>query len=478
MSDNYDVIVIGGGPGGYVAAIRAAQLGLKTACVEKWINKQGKPALGGTCLNVGCIPSKALLESSEKYEEASHHLDGHGISTGAVSIDVAKMIARKDKIVSDLTGGISQLFQANKIDWLQGHGKLLADKQVSVTDLEGKDTVYGAKNVIIATGSNPINIPSAPLTDDRIVDNVGALDWETVPKRLGVIGAGVIGLEMGSVWRRLGAEVVILEAMDTFLGGVDQQIAKHAHKEFKKQGLDIKMGARLSNTIVGDNELTLEYTDKDGEQSLTVDRLIVSVGRRPNTENIVDEAVGLKLDNRGRVDVNDYLETNIPGVYAIGDVVRGPMLAHKAEDEGIITAERIAGQNSKMHYDAIPWVIYTSPEIAWTGQTEEQLKEAGVAYKSGTFSFAANGRAKAMQQASGMVKILADETTDRILGMHFVGPFASELVGQGVIAIESQNTAEDLARTVFAHPSLSECVHEAAFAVDGRTIHGVNRRRK
>ncbi len=477
MSDNYDVIVIGGGPGGYVAAIRCAQLGLKTACVDKWINKEGSPALGGTCLNVGCIPSKALLESSEKYEEAGHHLDVHGINVSGVSMDLPKMIQRKDKIVSDLTGGIAQLFKANKIEWLQGHGKLLAEKKVSVTAHDGTESVFAAKNVIIATGSNPINIPSAPLNGDRIVDNEGALNWETVPERLGVIGAGVIGLEMGSVWRRLGSEVVVLEAMDTFLGAVDQQVAKQAHKQFKQQGLDIKLGARLNNTVVGDNELTLEYSDKDGDQTVTVDRLIVAVGRRPNTDNIADESVGLAMDERGRVDVNEYLETNIPGVYAIGDVVRGPMLAHKAEEEGVVTAERIAGQQSKMHYDAIPWVIYTNPEIAWAGKTEEQLKEEGVTYKSGTFSFAVNGRAKAMEQASGLVKVLADEATDRILGMHFVGPMASELVGQAVIAMESQNTTEDLARTVFAHPSLSECIHEAAFAADGRAIHGINRRR-
>jgi len=477
MSDNYDVIVIGGGPGGYVAAIRCAQLGLKTACVDKWINKEGAPALGGTCLNVGCIPSKALLESSEKYEEAGHHLDVHGINVAGVSMDLPKMIQRKDKIVSDLTGGIAQLFKANKIEWLQGHGKLLAENKVSVTAHDGTESVFAAKNVIIATGSNPINIPSAQLLDDRIVDNEGALNWETVPARLGVIGAGVIGLEMGSVWRRLGSEVVVLEAMDTFLGAVDQQVAKQAHKQFKQQGLDIKLGARLNNTVVGDNELTLEYSDKDGDQTVTVDRLIVAVGRRPNTDNIADESVGLAMDERGRVNVNDYLETNIPGVYAIGDVVRGPMLAHKAEEEGVVTAERIAGQQSKMHYDAIPWVIYTNPEIAWAGKTEEQLKEEGVTYKSGTFSFAVNGRAKAMEQASGLVKVLADETTDRILGMHFVGPMASELVGQAVIAMESQNTTEDLARTVFAHPSLSECIHEAAFAADGRAIHGINRRR-
>ena len=475
---DYDVIVIGGGPGGYVAAIRCAQLGLKTACVEKWLNKQGQPALGGTCLNVGCIPSKALLESSEKYEEAAHHLSEHGINVSGVSLDVPAMIGRKDKIVNDLTSGIDQLFKANKIDWLQGHGKLLADKQVEVTTHEGAKAIHSAKNVIMATGSTAIAIPPAPLTDTRIVDNEGALDWDSVPPRLGVIGAGVIGLEMGSVWRRLGAEVTILEAVDAFLPAVDKQIAKQAQRQFKKQGLDIRLGARLNNTVINDNELIMQYADKDGEHELAVDRIIVAVGRRPNTVDVADEAAGLALDERGRIATNGDLETNIPGVWAIGDVVAGPMLAHKAEEEGIVVAERIAGDSSKMHYDHIPWVIYTDPEIAWAGKTEEELKEAGIDYKSGSFSFAANGRAKAMAKADGMVKILADSNSDRILGMHFVGPLASELVGQAVIAMESQNTAEDLMRTVFAHPSLSEVVHEAAFAVDGRVIHGVNRKRK
>lgn len=483
MSDKYDVIVIGGGPAGYVAAIRCAQLGMKTACVENWINKEGQPALGGTCLNVGCIPSKALLESSEQFEEIKDHCGDHGISVQSPTIDTAAMVSRKDKIVSDLTGGIAQLFQANKIDWLKGTGKLLADKKVSVIPLsEGKDvieaTTYEANNIIIATGSSPFELPSAPITDDRIVDNVGALNWETIPKRLGIIGAGVIGLELGSVWRRLGSEVVVLEAMDDFLGAADKQIAKAAQRELVKQGLDIRLGSRITNTQINDKELIMEYTDKEGEQTLAVDRMIVSVGRRPNSKGVAADDVGLKLDDKGRIDVNDDCETNIPGVYAVGDVVRGPMLAHKGSEEGVAVAERIAGQKPHIDYDNCPWVIYTQPEIAWVGKTEEELKEAGVSYKAGSFSFAANGRAKAMNQASGLVKVIADETTDRVLGVHIVGPMASELIGQTVIAMESENTSEDLARTIFAHPSLSESIHEAALAVDGRAIHAVNRRRK
>lgn len=478
MSDKYDVIVIGGGPAGYVAAIRCAQLGMKTACVEKWINKEGKPALGGTCLNVGCIPSKALLESSEQYEEISQHVGTHGISVSDVEMDTATMIGRKDKIVAELTGGIAQLFQANKIDWLQGTGTLLADKKVSVTPLEESEAaVYEADKIILASGSTPINIPSAPLTDDRIVDNEGALNWETVPKRLGIIGAGVIGLELGSVWGRLGAEVVILEAMDDFLAAADSQVAKAAQREFKKQGLDIRLGSRINNTKINDDELIMEYSDKNGDQQLAVDRMIVAVGRRPNTEGIAAEETGLELDDRGRIAVNDDCETNIPGVYAIGDVVRGPMLAHKGSEEGIAVAEHIAGQHGHVDFDNCPWVIYTQPEIAWVGKTEEQLKEAGVSYRTGSFPFAANGRAKAMNQATGLVKMIADETTDRILGVHIVGPMASELIGQAVIAMESENTSEDLARSFFAHPSLSESIHEAALAVDGRAIHAVNRKR-
>ncbi len=477
MSNSYDVIVIGSGPGGYIAAIRCAQLGLKTACVEEWINKQDKPALGGTCLNVGCMPSKALLESSERYEEILHHNADHGISVEGLSMDVPTMIARKDKIVMQLTGGIAQLFQANGIDWLQGRGKLLADKQVEVTARDGAVSTHAGQHIIIATGSTSIELPIAQWLDERIVDSTGALDWETTPKRLGVIGAGVIGLEMGSVWRRLGAEVVVLEALDEFLGAADRDIAKSAALQFKKQGLDIRLGSKVSAVTVGDNGLTVAYTDAKGEQSLEVDRLIVAVGRKANTRDLADAAVGLQLDERGRVVVDDHCATHIPGVYAIGDCVRGAMLAHKASEEGVIVAEQIAGQKPHLDYNNIPWVIYTHPEIAWVGKTEAELKAAGVSYRTGSFSFAANGRAKAMGQDAGVVKVLADAQTDRILGVHIVGPTASELIGQAVIALECENSAEDVARMVFAHPTVSEALHEAMLAVDGRALHAVNRKR-
>lgn len=477
MSDKYDVIVIGGGPGGYVAAIRCAQLGMKVACVEEWINKQGKPALGGTCLNVGCIPSKALLESSERVEEIEHHNAEHGISVEGVSVDVPKMIARKDNIVMQLTGGIAQLFQANGVEWLQGRGKLLADKQVQVTDHEGAVNTYAADNVIIATGSVPIELPIAKWLDERIVDSSGALDWETVPQRLGVIGAGVIGLEMGSVWRRLGAEVVVLEAMDDFLAAADADAAKASKMQFKKQGLDIRLGTKVSGVEAGDEGITVSFTDKKGDDSLVVDRLIVAVGRKPNTNDIADPAVGLEIDERGKVVVDDHCATKIAGVYAIGDCVRGPMLAHKSSEEGVIVAEQIAGQKPHLDYDAIPWVIYTDPEIAWVGKTEAELKAAGADYRSGSFSFAANGRAKAMDKAAGLIKVLADKATDRILGVHIVGPMASELIMQAVIAIECEASSEDLARMCFAHPSLSESMHEAMLSVDGRALHGINRKR-
>jgi len=475
MTDKYDVIVIGGGPAGYVAAIRSAQLGMKTACIEKWINKEGKPALGGTCLNVGCIPSKALLEDSEHFEHMSKHSHEHGIEVENVSMNVPAMIQRKDKIVAELTGGIAQLFKANKITWLQGKGTLQADKKVSVEPLDGsEESVYQANNIIIATGSSPVELPCASLAGDRIVDNEGALNWESVPKKLGIIGAGVIGLELGSVWRRLGAEVVVLEAMDEFLAAADTQVAKQAKRDLEKQGLDIRLGSRITNAAVSDDGVLVEYTDKDGEQQLTVDRLIVSVGRRPNTNGIAADDAGLKFDERNRIDVNEHCETNIPGVYAIGDVVRGPMLAHKGSEEGVAVAERIAGQQPHIDYNNCPWVIYTHPEI---GKTEKQLKQAGIHYRSGMFSFAANGRAKAMNQASGFVKIVSDEQSDRILGVHIVGPMASELIGQAVIAMESENTSEDIARTIFAHPSLSESIHEAALAVSSRAMHSVNRKK-
>lgn len=476
MSNNYDVIVIGGGPAGYVAAIRCAQLGMKTACVDKWINKQGKPALGGTCLNVGCIPSKALLESSEKYHDLREHGALHGVIAESVSADVPQMVSRKDGIVKQLTGGISQLFKANNIDWLKGHGKLLPEKQVEVS---GDEThTYTASHVIIATGSTPVTIPSAPLQGDTIVDSSGALDWESVPTKLGVIGAGVIGLELGSVWRRLGAEVVILEAQDTFLPMVDQQVAKDAQRTLKKQGLDIRLGARLTATTIEQAGINLQFQDKAGEQQITVDRLIVAVGRRPVTDNLFAPETELLLDERGFVHVNDDCETTIPGVYAIGDVVRGPMLAHKGSEEGVAVAERIAGHHAHVNYDAIPSVVYTHPEIAWVGKNEEELKASGDAYKAGVFPFAASGRAKAMEATPGMVKVLSDAATDRILGVHMVGAATSELVGQAVMAMEFEGTVEDIARTVFAHPTLSEALHEAALSADGRAIHIANKKRR
>ncbi|HEY5719491.1 MAG TPA: dihydrolipoyl dehydrogenase [Gammaproteobacteria bacterium] len=472
MSKSYDVVVIGGGPAGYVAAIRAAQLGLKTACVDNWVNKQGEPALGGTCLNVGCIPSKALLESSEHYHEALHGFAEHGISAKSVTIDVPKMIARKDKIVSDLTGGIRQLFKANKIDWIQGRGRLLAGKQVEVTARDAEQpTLLDAGAVILATGSRPIDIPAARIDRNRIVDSSGALEFTEVPKKLGVIGAGVIGVELGSVWRRLGAEVVMLEAQDTFMPLADEQVARESLRQFKKQGLDIRLGARVMSTKATAKQVAVTYTDKDGEHKLTVDKLIVSVGRRPNSDNLWAADVELLSDESGFVHVDDQCRTTLPDIYAIGDLVRGPMLAHKGSEEGVAVAETIAGQATVLNHDTIPSVIYTMPEIAWVGKNEQQLKAAGIAYRAGSFPFAANGRARAMEQGAGMVKIIADARTDKILGGHIVGPAASELIAEVVLAMEFGASAEDLARTIHAHPTLSESVHEAALAVDGRALH-------
>ncbi|RMF19451.1 MAG: dihydrolipoyl dehydrogenase [Gammaproteobacteria bacterium] len=478
MSDKFDVIVIGAGPGGYVAAIRAAQLGLKTACVERWVSEEGKTILGGTCLNVGCIPSKALLESSHKYEEAKHDFEIHGISAEGVKIDVPKMIERKNNIVKNLTTGIGSLFKANGVTSIQGTGRLLANRQVEVTDKDGKVKVYDAENVIIATGSRPVEIPPAPLTDDIIVDSTGALEFQQVPKRLGIIGAGVIGLELGSVWARLGSEVTILEAQDTFLPIVDQQVAKDALKQFTKQGLDIRLKARVTGSEVKRGVVTVKFSDAKGDQEIKVDKLIVAVGRRPNTENLLSQDSGVNLDERGFIYVDDQCRTDVPGVYAIGDVVRGPMLAHKASEEGIMVAERIAGHKAQVNYETIPGVIYTFPEIAWVGKTEEALKAEGEAYKVGTFPFAASGRAMAANATGGLVKVIADEKTDRILGVHIVGPSASEMIAQAVIAMEFASSAEDLAMTMFAHPTLSEAVHEAALAVDGNAIHVANRRKR
>ncbi|MBA1147973.1 dihydrolipoyl dehydrogenase [Ectothiorhodospiraceae bacterium WFHF3C12] len=474
MAESYDVIVIGAGPAGYHAAIRCAQLGLKTACIDEFVGPDGEAALGGTCLNVGCIPSKALLDSSEHYHKANHGLDAHGIKVGDVKLDVPTMIERKNKIVKQMTGGVAQLFKANKVEWLAGHGKLLSDRQVEFSPLKKKSKqTLQAENVILATGSKPIDIGAAPIDEDRIVSSTGALEFTEVPKRLGVIGAGVIGLEMGSVWSRLGSNVVLLEAQDTFLAPVDGQIAKEAQKVFTQQGLEIRLGARVTETRKG-KQLSVHYEDKEGKQTLQVDKLVVAVGRRPHTDNLFHEDTGLLTDERGFVHVGDHCETNVPGVYAIGDVVRGPMLAHKGMEEGLMVADVIAGKPGHVSYDTIPWVIYTHPEIAWVGRTEQSCKSAGIPYATGTFRFAAAGRAVAMDDTVGMVKIIAHKETDRILGVHIVGPQASELIAEAVLAMEYAASAEDLARTVHAHPTLSEAVHEAALHVHRQAIHRGN----
>ncbi|WP_461482201.1 dihydrolipoyl dehydrogenase [Porticoccus sp.] len=479
MSDKYDVIVIGAGPAGYVAAIRAAQLGLKTACIEKWQNAKGEGVNGGTCLNVGCIPSKALLDSSYKYHETKANLGTHGISTGDVGIDVKAMVNRKAKIVEQLTGGIAGLFKSNGVTSLFGTGKLLAGRQVEYTDHKGAVQVLSADNVIIATGSQPINIPVAPIDGKTIIDSTGALELTEVPKRLGVIGAGVIGLELGSVWNRLGSKVVLLEAMPDFLAIMDQQIAKEAQKIFAKQGLDIRLSCRVTGSKMKGKEVVVTFQNSAGEEAQeTFDKLIVCVGRRPYTEGLLSPDSGVNLDERGFIFVNEQCATNAPGVWAVGDVVRGPMLAHKGSEEGVMVAERIAGQKTQMNYDIIPNVIYTHPEIAAVGKTEEQLKQAGESYNVGTFPFIASGRALAADETDGLVKMIAHAETDRILGCHIVGPSAADLVQQVAIAMEFGSSAEDIGMTVFGHPTLSEAVHEAALAVNGHAIHIPNRKKR
>ncbi|MFC3282379.1 dihydrolipoyl dehydrogenase [Litchfieldella rifensis] len=477
MADKFDVIVIGAGPGGYVAAIRAAQLGLKTACVEKWTNKEGKVVHGGTCLNVGCIPSKALLETSHKFVEARDHYDEIGIEVGDLSPNIAKMLEFKEKVIAKNVGGISALFKANGVTALDGTGKVLSSKQVEVNN-GGDKTVYEADNIVIATGSVPVEIPPTPLTDDLVVDSSGALEFTEAPKRLGVIGAGVIGLELGSVWNRLGSEVTMLEAMDTFLPAVDTAIAKETQKLLKKQGLDIKLGARVTGSEVKGKEVVVKYTDAKGEQEQTFDKLIVCVGRRPYTQGVLGEDAGVKLDERGFIFVDDQCRTSVPGVYAIGDCVRGQMLAHKASEEGVMVADIIAGHKAEMNYDAIPCVIYTAPEVAWVGMNEQEAKAAGIEVKTGSFPFSANGRALANNAPDGMAKVIADAETDRILGVHIVSQHAGELIAQGVIAMEFGSSAEDLALTCYAHPSTSEAVHEAALAVGGHAIHMANRKKR
>lgn len=482
MSQKYDVVVIGAGPGGYVAAIRCAQLGLKTACIERWLDADNKPTYGGTCLNVGCIPSKALLDSSHKFHDVEHTYEVHGIKAGKVTMDIAAMMDRKKKIVTQLTGGIAGLFKANGVTPLHGSGKLLQNKKVELTGHDGKVEILEADNIILASGSAPIEIPPAPYTDDLIVDSTGALEFDAAPKRLGIVGAGVIGLELGSVWARLGSEVVVIEALDDFLMVADNQIAKEAQKVFKKQGLDIRLSARLTGTEVKGSgkkrTVTATYLQGDAEHKEEFDKLIVCVGRRPVTQGLLGADTGVNLDERGFIHVNEFCQTDMPGVYAIGDIVRGPMLAHKASEEGVMVAERIHGRKAQMNYDCIPSIIYTHPEIAWVGQTEQQVKASGEAYNVGVFPFAASGRALAANDTTGMVKIIAHAETDRILGAHIIGPSAADLVQQIVIAMEFGSSAEDIAMTVFGHPTLSEAVHEAALAALGHAIHIPNRKKR
>jgi dihydrolipoamide dehydrogenase len=466
----FDVVVIGGGPGGYIAAIRAAQLGMNVACIDEWKNDKGGPALGGTCTNVGCIPSKALLQSSEHYEQLNHHFADHGITADNVKMDVAKMLARKDQVVKQNNDGIVYLFKKNKVTFFHGRGSFVAAKDGGYELKAGEETI-AAKQVVIATGSNARALPGVPFDEENILSNDGALRVGATPKKLGLIGAGVIGLEMGSVWRRLGAEVTVLEGLPAFLGAVDESVAKEAAKVFKKQGLDIQLGVKVGEIKTSKKGVSVAYTDAKGEaKTLEVDKLIVSIGRVPNTIGLAADAVGLKLDERGAILVDDDCKTNLPGVWAIGDVVRGPMLAHKAEEEGVAVAERMAGQHGHVNFNTIPWVIYTSPEIAWVGKTEQQLKAEGVAYKAGQFPFLANGRARALGDTTGFVKFLADAKTDEILGVHIIGPFASELISEAVVAMEFKASAEDIARICHAHPSLSEATKEAALAVDKRTL--------
>ncbi|KRG61811.1 dihydrolipoamide dehydrogenase [Stenotrophomonas humi] len=474
MAEQFDVVVIGAGPAGYHAAIRAAQLGLKTACIDAALGKDGKPALGGTCLRVGCIPSKALLDSSRQYWNMGHIFDQHGISFNDAKIDVNKMVGRKDAIVKQFTGGIAQLFKANKVATYYGFGQLQAGNVVKVKQHDGSEVELKGTNVIIAAGSDSIELPFAKFDGKHIVDNVGALDFTEVPKRLAVIGAGVIGLELGSVWKRLGSDVTILEALPDFLAAADAEVAKVAAKEFKKQGLNILLNAKVSKTEIKGEEVIVSYTDAEGEKSLTVDKLLVAVGRRAASKGLLAEGTGVKINERGQIEVDDHCHTGVDGVWAVGDCVRGPMLAHKGFEEGVAVAELIAGLPGHVNFDTIPWVIYTEPELAWVGKTEAQLKAEGIPYKAGSFPFAANGRAVAMVEPAGFVKVLAHAETDRVLGMHLVGANVSELVHEGVLTMEFSGSSDDLARICHAHPSLSEAVHDAAMAVTKRAIHKAN----
>ena len=472
---SYDVAVIGGGPAGYPAAIRAAQNGLQVVCVDEWRNLDGSRAFGGTCLNAGCIPSKALLESSELYHRAASEFKSHGIFVGELSVDIGTMQKRKGRIVRQLTRGIEALFKSNGVTGVRGHGRLLGGGRVEVTDPDGNVSELSAGHVVIATGSTPVELSVAPFDGEHIVDSWGALEFESVPKRLGVVGAGVVGLELGSVWQRLGAEVVILEALEEFLYMADEQIAKDALRHFRRQGLDIRLGANVQSAAVSDGAVAVKFQHGGEEQTLEVDKLIVCVGRRPFTAGLLGDESGVELDEKGFVEVDEQCRTTAPGVWAVGDVVRGPMLAHKGTEEGVMVADLIAGKIAEVNYDAIPSVIYTAPEIAWVGQTEAQLRSNGIDYKVGSFPFAANGRAKGMEQTAGMVKLLCAEEDDELLGVHIVGPVAGELIAEAVLAMEFCASGEDLQRTIHAHPTLTEAIHEASLAADNRAIHAINR---
>jgi dihydrolipoamide dehydrogenase len=475
MSDQYDVVVIGAGPAGYPAAIRAGQNKLKVACVDEWKNPDGTYAFGGTCLNAGCIPSKALLESSELYQRAKDEFGVHGIKIGGLTLDLGAMQKRRATIVKTMTGGIAALFKANGVVGIQGHGRLLPGNKVLVRGADGTEKTLEAKHVVLASGSIPVQLKNVPHDGKFIVDSWNALEFDAVPARLGVIGAGVIGLELGSVWRRLGSEVTVLEAMEQFLPIVDGAIAKEAQRHFKKQGLDIKLGAKVSGAVVTGGAVDVTYGDAQGEHKLTVDKLVVAVGRKPFTEGLLGEGTGVRLDPRGFIEVDEHCRTGVPNVWAVGDVVRGPMLAHKGKEEGTMVADLIAGHFAEVNYKVIPSVIYTAPEIAWVGQTEEQVKASGRPYKVGTFPFAASGRARAMEAAQGFAKIVSAKDDDEVLGIHVIGPMAGELISEAVLAMEYSASTEDIQRTIHAHPTLSEAIHEAALAVDKKAIDSLNR---
>jgi len=475
MARNYDVIVIGAGPAGYIAAIRASQNGMNVACIDEWENRDGKNALGGTCLNAGCIPSKVLLESSELFHRAGHEFSKHGIVTSGVELDLATMQKRKQSIVRQLTGGIVGLFKANKVEGFVGHGKLLADRKVEYTPKSGAPEILEARYVILASGSAPVELKLAPFDGERIVDSWGALEFDAVPKTLGVVGAGVIGLELGSVWSRLGSEVVVLEALDDFLAAVDRDIANEAAKQFKRQGMTIHLGAKVTKAATSAQGVKVEYEDCSGAQSLEVEKLVVAVGRRPYTEGLLGKDCGVQLDERGFITVDHECRTRVKNVFAIGDCVRGPMLAHKSSEEGVMAADLIAGEIAEMNYNVIPSVIYTAPEIAWVGKTEQEVSVSGRKFKTGSFPFAASGRAKAMEQTGGFVKIVSAADDDEILGVHIVGPMAGELIAEAVLAMEFSASTEDLQRTIHAHPTLAEGMHEAALAVDKRALNYINK---